>query len=223
MAKMSTKGLGILLETKSPTLTADVITGVTNAKPAVVTPTTIGSFKDGDWVLIKGTGFSSIDDSIWEVANTGATSFELKCSDASSEAAPSTTGNATPMTTSGGTAAFVPWCISSFSRDTPAAETISVGNFCDPSAQVSGDAQAGTISFNGPLDPCEKSFQELNTAISDGQERWAIVKFPGTNGELVMQVELNSVSESLELNSAVTFSGGGILKTTPVYRNCSCP
>ena len=73
MAKMSTKGLGILLETKSPTLTADVITAASNAAPCVITPTTIGSFKDGDWVLIQGTGFKEIDDKIWEVANTGPT------------------------------------------------------------------------------------------------------------------------------------------------------
>jgi hypothetical protein len=219
---MSTKGLGILLETKTSTPSEDTIQAITAASPAVVTPATIVSFNDGDWVLITGTGLKELDDMIWEVANKTGTGFELKCSDTST-AGTSATGKATPLAASGASAVLVPWCISSFSRDTPAAETISVGNFCDPSAQVSGDAQAGSISFNGPLDPCDKSFQELNAAIADGKERWAIVKFPQNNGELVMKVELNSVSESMELNSAITFTGGGILKTSPTYRTCSCP
>lgn len=222
MAKMSTKGLGIFLQTLDATLTPDNITAATNAKPVVVTPATIASFKAGDWVLIDGTNLPGIDGQLWEVANVTATTFELKCSDASAAAAPAAAGTAAPMKM-GAAQPLIPWCIASFSRDTPAAETISVGTFCDPSAQVSGDAQAGSISFNAPLDPCDKSFQELQKAVSDGKERWAVVKFPGTNGAMVMKVELNSMSESMELNSAITFTGGGILKSNPQYRTCDCP
>ena len=220
--KFSTRGLKIYLQDVTATLTADTITNVTNAKPAVVTPTTIASFHDGDIVKIDGTGFPSLDGKYFVVANVGGTTFELQCSDASGEAAAATKGNATPMTATGATPALVGFCLDAFSRDGPAGDTISVATFCDETAQVSGSTSAGTLSWGGPIDFCDKGFQQMQQAMTDGKERLVIVEFPQSIGKMIIPVEINSYSEAFNLNSAATWTGGAIVKSAPTY--CTpCP
>jgi hypothetical protein len=223
--KFSTRGLKTYLQVPAVNLTPDTITNVTNAKPAVVTPTTIASFSDGQVVKIAGTGLPSLDGKYFLVAKIGASTFELQCSDASAEVAPATAGTATPYTTAGNTPALVPFCINSLSRDVPAGEVISVATFCDPDAQVAGAAAgAGSLSWGGPIDFCDKGFQEMQKALADGTERILVVEFPQNIGKMIIPVEINSYSESMEMNAAATWSGGAVVKAKPTYLTCGgCP
>ena len=221
--KFSTRGLKVFISVGSPAPTANPITSITNAKPAVVTPTTIANFANGDIVKITGTSKDSLDNKYFEVANKAGTTFELKCSDASKETAAATTGNATPYKASETGPDLVPFCIDSFSRERPAGEVISVATFCDPQANVAGEGTAGTISWGGPIDFCNKGFQEMMKAMEDGSERIVVLKFPNDIGSMVVPIEVNAYSESYNLNSAATFTGGAVAKTAPTLLTCECP
>ncbi len=221
--RLSTRDLGVYLQRLSVAVTADVITGVTNAAPAVVTPTTIGSFSDGDIVLITGTGMTSIDDKYWIVDNIDVATFELKCSDASGEAAAATAGAATPYKMGTDVADnLVPWCLNSLGLEQPAADTIDLSTFCDTESTV-GQPNDRTLSVGGPVDHCDLGHQEFVSAVDDGQKRLMAIQLPKNSGYVIFPVEMNQYSESYELNAAIVFTGGGIVKEPPSYSVCECP
>lgn len=189
----------------------DTDTLVAIAAGAVVTVTELG-----------GGTFSAVTAT---VAGTTASAgqFELKCSDASGEAAAATAGTAAVYKMGPTGPELVPFCIDTISRDVPAGETISVATFCDPQAQVSGEPTAGTLSWGGPIDFCDLGFQEMQKALEDGVERLFVVKFPQDIGFMIVPIEINSYSESFGLNAAGTWTGGAVVKTKPTYRVCgSC-
>lgn len=340
MAAFSTRGLKVYLEKVPSLAVADNIISVSNAAPAVITPTTPASFPDGTLVKVAGTGMKSLDGRWFKIksaaagvgaavttvvagtatasatitvgggpagssgtvtltadagvaiaglttpvsvvagetaaqvatkiaamlngkTDTGATvtlvavavgavvtvteagganiatltavvagttpaaagALTLACSDASGEAAPATKGTVTPYNLS---TDFVPFCINSLSREVPAGEVISVATFCDPEAQVSGaPAGAGTLTWGGPINFSDAGFCEMQKAIADGKERAVVVEFPNGIGHMAIPAEINSYSESMELNAAATWTGGAIVKSKPSYLisetgSCTC-
>jgi len=60
--------------------TAQTITGITKANPAVATYTGADTLSNGDYVIIKAQGMSQVDNRIFRVANVnvGADTFELE-------------------------------------------------------------------------------------------------------------------------------------------------
>lgn len=206
--KFSTRGLRTYILKKNATSISTPLTGVTNAKPAVITP----ALTTGDVVKITGTGMPSLDGRVFEVGAGGT----LLGSDASAEPAAATNGTATEYDFAGGD--FAAFCINSLSRDVPAGETISVATFCDPEAQVAGaPSGAGTLSWGGPIDFCDDGFQEMQSWLDLGGEAVVVVQFPGTIGKMYIPVEINSYSDSFELNAAATWTGGAVVKAKPSY------
>ena len=105
----------------------------------------------------------------------------------------------------------------------PAGETISVATFCDPEAQVAGaPAGAGTLSWGGPIDFCDAGFQQMQSWLEQGGEAILKVQFPGTIGAMYVPIEVNSYSDSFELNAAATWTGGAVVKAKPSYAT-ACP
>lgn len=160
------------------------------------------------------------------LASTGQ--FELACSDGSSEETANTDGTGT-ITRYRLSSGFVPFCISSFNRDVPAAEPVSVGTFCDPQAVVSGvAANRGTISWGGPVDFTDLGYCEMSRAYRDGAERLVAIEYPDGRATAVIPIEVNQYSEPLELNAGAVWTGGAIVKPPgPSYiveevGNCAC-
>jgi hypothetical protein len=210
--KFSTRGLKTYILVKTASATVTQITGVTQAKPAVMTP----AGTPGDVVKIDGTGMSSLDGRVFEVGAGGA----LLGSNTTHENAAATTGSAAAYDPA---ADFDGFCINSLSRDVPAGETISVATFCDPEAQVAGSpAGAGTLSWGGPIDFCDAGFQQMQDWLDQGGEAVLKVQFPGTIGAMYVPIEINSYSDAFELNAAATWTGGAVVKAKPSYA-VTCP
>ena len=212
MAAFSTRGLRTYLLKKSAAAgSPTAITAVTAAKPAVVTP----ALTQGGYVKITGTGLGSIDNRVFKVG-AGST---LLGSDASNEAGASASGSADEYTLA---TDFTGFCINSLARDVPAGETISTATFCNPDAQVAGaPAGAGTLTWGGPIDFCDLGFQEMQSWLDNGGEAVLVVEFPNNAGDMAVPIEINSYSESFELNAAGTWTGGAVVKAKPAYApNC---
>lgn len=214
--KFTTKGMSAYIESGAAVQTSDVITAVTNAAPAVVTPTTGASFADGDVVFITGTGMASIDDQYWIVANHAGTTFELQCSDSSGEAAAATTGTATPYKI--GTDLLL-FCLSSFSRDAPAADVIDVSTWCGRD-QLSGEPELGSVSWGGPIDYCDLGISEMLRAFDDGNTRVVLLVLPKSQGKIIYRLVVNQYTETFDTNAAGVWTGGALVKLAPNYRVC---
>jgi hypothetical protein len=151
------------------------------------------------------------------------TTFELDCSDASAQAAASTTGVLKVYKMSGATTNLAKWCLTSYSYDQPQAETIDMSTFCGTES-ASGQPQPATYSVAGIVDECEEGMAEMMAALKDGKERLMVIKKPSEPPAYVFQtVDVSQYSESYELNSAITFTAGGAIKTGPWSLYCkSC-
>jgi len=220
MAKFSTRNLKVYLDDAAviSTLSHPVISAVTAAKPAVVTVADETGFTAGDLVQVKGTGIAALDGKYFTVGtiNSVAHTIELLGSDNS--------GGSTVVAATAELQdlpqgrAFIPFCINTLSRDVPAGETISVATFCDPEASVAGAPQgAGTLSWGGPIDFSDAGFCAMHKALEDGKPRRIRVEFPDNIGSMIMDIEINSYSESFELNAAGSWTGGAVVKTKPQY------
>ena len=160
--------------------------------------------------------------------------FELECSDGSAQAAAlGAVGTTSRLRTS---QSFVPFCLSSISRERPAAEPVSTATFCDPQGQVSGDAPSeGTLTWGGPIDLADLGFCEMRRALSDGKERLLMMEYPSGIGSVIMPLEVNQYSEDFALQAAATWTGSALIKAAPSYIiaavdasgnvqcSCSCP
>lgn len=216
MAKFTGDGTIIHVQDLSKTLTADVITGITNAKPAVVTPTTIGSFNNGDIVMIEKTGWSSLDNKLFVVSNATGTTFDLEGSDASGETTTAgKTATATPMAIGAGNE-LLEACFATISIDTQSPTTIDVSTMCQTGSLL-GVAQPPTISFDGFVDPAREGFKELVRASLETprKSRALLIEFPSNNGKIVGQFQVSNISYSAGTGAAVAFNGSGSFISTP--------
>jgi hypothetical protein len=210
MAAFSTRGLKTYLLHKDVTVAADPIT-LTVGKPASIAPAPA----EGSIVKVTGTGLGSIDNRVFKVGATG----QLLGSNTTHETASPTAGSAYEYSPSTDFAGF---CINSLARDVPAGDTISTATFCNPDAQVAGaPAGAGTLTWGGPIDFCDAGFQEMQDWLDYGGEAIFYVEFPNDAGSMSIPIEINSYSESFELNAAGTWTGGAVVKAKPSYApNC---
>jgi hypothetical protein len=222
MSAFSTKGLTVWLEQKpGPTPTPVTITAATNSKPSVVTVSSIDvtKFVAGDIVTMAGTGISSLDGKSFIVGDVDDATFAitLNGSDASSATASATAGTITNMTT-----AFVEFCTATLEYQQQAAQAISVGTTCNPSAQIAGEPQAGTVSITGFVDYDLPGFLELKQALDDQLPRNIWVKLPVSavpsgNGAIIYPGAVASgYSESFGVGQASTFTAEFTLSSRPV-------
>lgn len=224
MGAFSSKGLKVYIsKADSGAPAAVVITNVTNAKPAVVTvgAADIAQFEAGDLVRMAGTGIAALDGQIFPVGAVDdvAFTFPLTGSDASGATAPSTTG-----TVSNIEGDMLEFCVATMEYAQTPGQAISVGTTCDPSAQIAGEPQAGTLSITGFTDLLSPGYLEFLRAVSDGQERVIEVAYPPAayppNGATVIypSVTASGYTNSIGVGQAVSFTGEFTLGTNPVLR-----
>ena len=98
----------------------------------------------------------SLDGRAFTVGSPASNQFALVGSDASGETAAATTGTVTNYE-----ADMVEFCVASIEYAQQAAQAISVGTTCDPTAQIAGEPQAGTVSVTGFQDYAKEGFIEF--------------------------------------------------------------
>jgi hypothetical protein len=222
---IATKGLQVLLATDAGGKAFGTVTGISEAKPAVVTydPAAGVTLVDGDFVKFTNSGFPELDGKVFCISANGPGAgvdptdkvFTLDNSDTTN-----TAGTLDPLVEA---VVFheddnlLCLCLSSLSRSTEAGETISVATFCDPSAQLAGEAGAGSLSWAGYMDLADPGFLEVLKANDDGVMRQLIIKLPGGKGVISMPITVNQYAEEFALNGAISFTGGAVINTKPTY------
>jgi hypothetical protein len=194
-------------------------TGVTSAKPAVITVADTTGVVVGDLITMSGTDDPMLDGKDFIASVVTPTDITLLGSDTSGAVialgvAPVLTYNEASLA---GTSDMVKLCLATFSRAAGTADTVSVGTTCDPSASIAGPADAGTISFDGFMDPTEQGYLELMLALESGADQLLMVKLPKNKGSIIYHGTINSYSEDFPLSGAISFSSGMALKTNPTY------
>jgi hypothetical protein len=208
MAKFSTRGSKVYIESGDVARVPDVITAATATKPVTVTPTTIGSFSDGDIVIMSGTGMPSIDDRAFVVTNITASEFDLCGSNGSNDVA-ATGGTATPRVVD---TDMVLACANTFAVTPDTPPVIDATTFCSVE-QFIGEATPGNMTLGGFVDACDPGYLELEEAGEEGQERVVGIEFPKAKGWILCVVYVSPPAKTFDINAAATFSGGGALRT----------
>lgn len=216
MAASSSKGVTVDLVIGGATSTISLqATAVTVGKPAIITVADVTGLVQGDIITLAAgsTGFEEIDGQTWVVGNINIdeNTFELVGSDLTE-----TTGTFVadgPTMEVFGSAMTVRLCFSelTFNPETP--DTISVGTFCDPSAQItSPTTSAGTMDFAGYVDINDPGYIELLNAEEDGETRWLRITLPN-NGYLLFPVTISQMTFQVPVEGAVAYSGNATLNS----------
>ena len=214
MVAKSTKGVTVCMITGGETGTPLSLSAVTKAKPAVVTvPDTTGMI-DGDLVYIGTTGLSEIDGRHWPIMVVDGTTISLVGSDTAAsqgsfvDGADSLHYPSTAMT-------CMCWATMDFNPEEP--ETLSVGTYCDPTAQISSAATAaGTVDFTGYIDIASPDYVELLAAEADNTQRQFRVTMPD-NGYLVYPATISQITQEVPLDGALGYSGVAALGSKPIH------
>jgi len=73
---------------------------------------------------------------------------------------------------------MVEFCVSSIEYAAQAGAAINVGTTCDPTAQIAGDPQAGTLTVTGFQDYTKPGFIEFMHAVNDQLPRILEIRLP---------------------------------------------
>ena len=215
MAASTSKGVTIDMVKTSATGTALTITAVSKAKPVVVTAA--NTLADGDIVVFPqgATGLSEIDGKRFIVDNASATNFELLGADTTASTGTFAAGTKKPMAYAA--TDLVRMCWSSLGFNPEAPQTISVGTFCDPSAQIASTVVgAGTVDFGGYVDVSAADYIAMVMAEADGGAHEFRIALPG-NGYIAFNASVSSLSIDVPLEGAVAYAGTLTLMSKPVH------
>jgi hypothetical protein len=119
----------------------------------------------------------------------------------------------------GGTMTMIPgetFCLSSFERQVPAAETIDVTTFCGAES-LAGQASPGNIKIKGYIDYESNAYNEWRNAVADGERRWLRIILPKNIGTILMQITPSGLTETFEVNAAAAFEGEAVINQEPLY------
>ena len=216
MTASTSKGVTIDMVKTAATGTALTVTAVTKANPAVVTAA--NTLKDGDIVVFPAgsTGMKELDGKRFIVDQASATDFELLGADTSTSTDTFAAGTAKPL--GYGATDLVRMCWSSLGFNPEAPQTISVGTFCDPSAQIASTVVgAGTVDFGGYVDVGAADYVAMIDAEANGGAHEFRIVLPG-NGVIVFNASVSSLNIDVPLEGAVAYSGTLTLLTKPHHR-----
>lgn len=210
MSATRTKGIKFDLSGPVSGFVSKTPTTITKADPAVVTIASVAGMAAGDIIKVpsSGTGFTELDGKYFVagVVNTGPNTLTLL---GSKTAASTGTLSATPSILHS-PAADVNAMTCTFSEFTINSETpgnISTATYCDPSAQIpSTVVAAGTASFKGFVDVTASGYQNLLSAVEDGEERVIRITLPN-NGYLVAPCYVASIGWEVPLDGVIAFNG----------------
>lgn len=209
MGAFSSKGTTIRILKSGATPVETVPTAITKASPAVVTVADTTGMSDGDYVVMKDTGFPELDGRAFVVKNLSGTDFELKGSDttgSSGSLGANPKAHAYPMNQT----QIV--CLSGFTVNNTEPSSTSVGTFCDPSASLPSAVQeAGTINVTGYINDKDLDYQEMLMLTETGEQTWLFIELPGGHGSLVAPVSFGAMGFEIPLEGAPGWSATGVL------------
>lgn len=212
MARITSKGAKVYFDTGGAD-TPIAITAITAAAPAVITVdgADIGSFVVGGVVGIDGTGFASVDGKSFFIDAVGATTVTLRGSDTSGEAG--TIGEDAEATVH----SQQEICFSSLTTSSPPATDIDVTTICDDQKKtLSGLPQPGTVQFEGFYDSVDAGYLAMVELFESGEETLVAIRF-SDGSEIDLPVIVDSMSESIGVDQAVTYSATGKITGKRTY------
>jgi hypothetical protein len=210
---VSTKGLVIYMSKTATTPTSLTPTGITAAKPSVITVSSTTGIANGDVAYVSNTGIKALDGKYFTVGSLASGSITLVGSN--------NTGGATTIGAGAKIEVYKAsdmcnLCLSSIAFSEESGQTISVGTFCDPSASIATPpTTAGTVTMSGFVDKTDPCYSELLEAVSDGAPRVISIELPQGNGHIVAPITLSSISWDLPIQGAVGFTASGALGSKP--------
>lgn len=192
---------------------------VTTATPGEMTELTIANtLAVGDYAVVSGSGWPSLDGKIGKVTVASPSSITVDI-DTSAETAPFGTSAKASLL---GAAEWLELCLSGFDRSGGAADSVSVGTFCDSTAALAGAPAAASLSLSGFIDLSSLGYLEALKASSDGLTRFFKFVYPkaalpegSVVPELVFQGTVGAVDESYQVGAAATFTAPVVLASTP--------
>ncbi|MEJ6847549.1 hypothetical protein V3589_15175 [Sinorhizobium fredii] len=216
MTKFTAQGTEVYLQKYvTPAPIGYNVTGISNAKPAVVTVASsdITHFSNGQLVTISGTS-SALDGKTFPATSVGtpADTFALEGSDLSGNTTAINAGKATPLAAGD----LLRFCLSSWEWEVEAADAIDVTTFCG-SESLAGTPQPGNISIEGFTDLDVAAQTEWRNAVFDGQRRVMEIVLPGDRGEIILPVTISGYTLTMETNEAVSFSGEAVVNEVPLF------
>jgi hypothetical protein len=201
--------------TKSTSTANDLTpTAISDADPAVVTVASTTGMTEGDIVAFSQTGFTELDDKVFTVGTITATTFEVTGADTSTS---SGVLGASPVATYYKQAEMVGLCLSGITVDNPVPTPIDISTFCVPGASLPGNPQPGTVTITGYVDVADEGYDELVLSERDGEPRMLDIQIP-SNGDLVGEITIGSVSFSLPLEGAAGFEFNAAMATPLAHR-----
>jgi hypothetical protein len=214
---------GSALYMSAANLAEVAITAATKGTTTVITAT--HALAVGDLVRFAGTGWPSLDGKSGRVtAVTGTTAFTVAL-DSSAETAAFDAAKGKFISLAKG--ALVESCVSSLNISAGSADTIAVGTFCEPTASLAGNSNAGTIELSGFVDYTDAGFKALVAAAADGIPRDFVLYFPsahnpsgtGTNpgGALSFRGTVSGLSQSYSVDGASSFTVSVTLAANPAF------
>jgi hypothetical protein len=194
------------------------VSAVTKAAPAVATLADVAGITKGDLIVLDKTGLKSVDGRVFIVGTIDATAktVELVGSDASAEAAAATAGEATAH-------GAQEVCLTTFSRNSPAAAQIDVTTLCDEARRrVAGIPDSGTFRFDGFYDSTDTGYAALRGFYAANENR-PIAIVPRDGSMLSFTGSITALSETFGVDQAVAFSGEGLVDGPVSYAKPPAP
>ena len=219
MAIRNTKSVQICVAKDGATGSALTITGVTKAKPAVVSATG-ATFADGDVVTFgnDATGLTEVDGKTF-VIKTATGGFELVGSDTT--ASTGTFAAGTSASNIFQSADMQCLCFGSFSISQAGAggdNSIAAPTFCDPTQKVaspipSANAGGSNFSFSGYIDTQAADYAELLKLVESGDGVPMRITLP-QHGYLMGVVTFDALTWDIPVDGVMGYNGSGTFTTS---------
>lgn len=210
MARESTIGSTFRLE-NMPAAATSPITSATKAAKSVVTAT--HSLSIGDYVIIAGTGLSSLDRKTPHrvSAVTTTTTFTVDTDTTNDTGSAATSGTYREV-------AMTEVCFAEFGVEASTPGEVDVTTMCDLERRnVAGLSSPGSATFGGPLDLTDVGQKALIAAFGDGLARALIWTTRGGQVGAMYGVVSSFAAAPQGVEQAVTFNGSFQIQEAPVY------
>lgn len=209
MARESTIGSVFKMEVPPTSGTPDSITAATKGTTTEITTT--GTYAVGDFAVIEGTGWKSLDRATAHRVSSLGTGKITIDTDTSDETGAVSAGTVRKLT-------LVETCFAEFTPESSKPGEVDVTTMCDTERRnVAGLSSPGSASFGGPLDLTDAGQKELIAAHKDGVTRNLLwITRGGQTGVMSGTVSSFAAGPS-GVEQAVSFSGTFQIGESPVY------
>jgi hypothetical protein len=208
MARESTIGSAFKLE-NLPIGATSPITAASKAKPCVITTALVCVV--GDFIVVAGTGFKTLDRLTAHRVIAKAAGTVTVDTDTTAETGTVTTGTARLV-------AHTEVCFAEFGIDNPAPNEVDVTTMCDLTRRnVAGLPNTGSATFGGPLDLADAGQVKLLAAYQDAKARNLIWITRGGHTGIMYGVVNSYAAGPQGVEQPVTYSGSFQIQEQPIY------